>query len=94
MTYGHVSAEPDVAPDWKDRAACIGYPNTLFFPAQDATRGQIERAKAICSVCPVTEPCLEYALETNQRSGIWGGTSEDQRKSVRRKWLATRRRGA
>jgi WhiB family transcriptional regulator, redox-sensing transcriptional regulator len=45
-------------------------------------------------VCPVIDDCLEYALETNQRSGIWGGTSERERKSLRRKWLAERRRSA
>lgn len=52
------------------------------------------RAKGICAVCPVIEDCLEYALETNQRAGIWGGTSEKERKSLRRKWLAERRRTA
>jgi WhiB family redox-sensing transcriptional regulator len=44
--------------------------------------------------CPVAEPCLEYALETNQRAGIWGGTTEEERKSLRRKWLAGRRRAS
>jgi len=36
-------------------------------------------AKAICATCPVREECLEYALETNQDSGIWGGLDEEQR---------------
>lgn len=94
MTYGPVTAEPDLARDWKDGAACAGYPNSLFFPSQDVTPGQIEKAKAICSVCPVNEACIEYALETNQRAGIWGGTTEDERRSLRRKWLGTRRRPA
>ena len=92
MTYGPVSVKPDLAGDWKSRAACSGYANTLFFPAADAPRGAIEKAKAICSTCQVVEDCLEYALETNQRAGIWGGTGEEERKSLRRKWLATRRR--
>jgi len=81
--------------DWRAHAACAGYPNTLFFPSVDATdESSIERAKAVCRVCPVIDACLEYALETNQRSGIWGGTSEKERKSLRRKWLAERRRTA
>jgi len=54
----------------------------------------IEKAKAICAACPVMDDCLSYALETNQRSGIWGGTTEKERKSLRRKWLAERRRPA
>ena len=94
MTYGHVTAEPGLARDWKNVAACAGYPDSLFFPSQDATQGQIDKAKAICSVCEVNEQCMEYALETNQRAGIWGGTTEDERRSLRRKWLATRRRPA
>ena len=52
----------------------------------------IKRAKAICSICQVAASCLEYALETNQRNGIWAGTTEDERRSLRRKWLAARRR--
>lgn len=94
MTYGPATAEPDLARNWKDLAACAGYPNALFFPTSEATSGEITKAKAICSVCPVSEECIEYALETNQRAGIWGGTTEDERRSLRRKWLANRRRSA
>lgn len=36
-------------------------------------------AKAMCSRCPVKTVCFEYALETDQRHGIWGGTSPDER---------------
>lgn len=95
MTFGPANLATDLVADWRARAACSGYPNTLFFPAGDTPdEGSLDKAKAICSVCPVIEDCLEYALETNQRSGIWGGTSEKERKSLRRKWLAERRRTA
>ncbi len=80
--------------EWKARAACADYPHALFFPAPDTSAGEIEHAKAICSVCPVIDLCLEYSLETNQRSGIWGGTTEAERRSLRRKWLERRRRTA
>lgn len=81
--------------DWRAHAACSGYPNALFFPSvEGADDAALERARAVCTVCPVAEACLEYALETNQRSGVWGGTSEQERKSLRRKWLAERRRTA
>jgi WhiB family redox-sensing transcriptional regulator len=80
--------------DWRDRAACSGYPNTVFFPHPDTSEEPVEKAMAICGICPVAESCLEYALETNQQAGVWGGTSENQRKSLRRKWLASRRRSA
>lgn len=95
MTYGPTQIATDLVTDWRAHAACSGYPNTLFFPSSEgADDATIEKAKAICAVCPVVEDCLQYALETNQRSGIWGGTSEKERKSLRRKWLAERRRSA
>lgn len=95
MTLGPAQLAAELVADWRSRAACSGYPNTLFFPPSDGADPQVvEKAKAICSVCPVIEDCLQYALETNQRSGIWGGTTEKERKSLRRKWLAERRRSA
>jgi WhiB family transcriptional regulator, redox-sensing transcriptional regulator len=95
VTYGPANLATELVADWRARAACSGYPNTLFFPASDdADDAHAEKAMAVCAVCPVIEDCLEYALETNQRAGIWGGTSERERKSLRRKWLAERRRSA
>lgn len=95
MTYGPTPLATESIADWRARAACSGYPNTLFFPASDgADENVVEKAKKVCGVCPVADECLEYALETNQRSGIWGGTTEKERKSLRRKWLAERRRSA
>lgn len=95
VTLGPTQLAAELAADWRARAACSGYPNTLFFPSVErADEATVAKAKAVCSVCPVIENCLEYALETNQRSGIWGGTSEKERKSLRRKWLAERRRSA
>lgn len=95
VTQGPTQLATELVADWRAHAACAGYPNTLFFPTTETTEETlVARAKAICAVCPVIEDCLEYSLETNQRSGIWGGTSEKERKSLRRKWLAERRRSA
>jgi WhiB family redox-sensing transcriptional regulator len=85
---GHLTTE--VVNDWKTRAACAGYPSTIFFPDGDSP--DTHKALSICGECPVTEDCLEYALATNQVSGIWGGTTEEERRSLRRKWLSARRR--
>lgn len=79
---------------WKDRASCSGVSHRLFFPTSDTPQRLVAKAKAVCARCPVAEECLEYAFETNQVSGIWGGTTEDERRSLRRKWLAERRRSA
>jgi WhiB family redox-sensing transcriptional regulator len=82
----------ELAAPWRADAACSGFQHSLFFPTAETDTTTIERAREICMSCPVTYDCLEYALETNQRAGIWGGTTEDERRSVRRKWLAGRRR--
>ncbi|MGH8936667.1 MAG: WhiB family transcriptional regulator [Acidimicrobiia bacterium] len=77
-------------------AACRDSDPNLFFPV--GTTGfaldQIELAKAICRQCPVQDECLQYALETNQESGVWGGFAEDERRRLRKRWLAERRRRA
>ena len=51
----------------------------------------VEIARRICADCPVKEPCLEYALVTNQDTGVWGGTSEEERRKLRKAWLARQR---
>ncbi len=79
--------EPGASPetDWRQRANCKEIPDPdVFFPI--GTTGpaldQIEQAKAICRPCPVKRDCLEWAIETHQESGVWGGLSEDERKGV------------
>ena len=82
--------------DWREIAACRDSEPTLFFPI--GTTGlavdQIEEAKGICTACLVTEDCLQYALQTNQEAGVWGGYAEDERRRLRKRWLAERRRAA
>ena len=38
----------------------------------------------MCGECEVRAECLEFALDTNQDSGIWGGLSEEERRVIRR----------
>ena len=52
---------------------------------------QIDAAKGVCRSCEALEPCLDFALATNQESGVWGGTSEEERRKLRKAWLAARR---
>lgn len=74
------------APDtWQQRGACRSEDPELFFPVgqgPDAT-AQTRQAKDVCRRCPVTNACLQWALETRQDSGVWGGTSEQERKGMR-----------
>jgi WhiB family redox-sensing transcriptional regulator len=80
--------------DWREHSACRDTDPDLFFPV--GTTGpaieQIETAKAVCHSCDVQKNCLEYALVTNQDSGIWGGTSEEERRALRRQWVARNRK--
>ncbi len=79
---------------WRELAACRDTDPDLFFPV--GTTGpaieQIESAKRVCNECEVREPCLEFALESNQDSGVWGGTSEEERRAIRRQRVAARRK--
>ena len=84
------------AEDWRERASCRDTDPDLFFPV--GTTGpaleQIEAAKAVCRACDAQAPCLEFALATNQESGVWGGTAEEERRKLRKAWLARQRRAA
>lgn len=78
---------------WRTRAVCRDTDPDLFFPVGTTGQAlvQIARAKEVCGECPVQNDCLEYALETNQDAGIWGGLDEEQRRNIRRQ-SATRQR--
>jgi len=71
--------------DWRELAACVSENPELFFPISGTARGlgQARRAKAVCGSCPVRQRCLDYALDTRQAYGIWGGLGEDERVSLR-----------
>jgi WhiB family redox-sensing transcriptional regulator len=63
---------------WSAFAACQNAEDVSFFPQNKAE----ERAAAmICGICPVREECLDHALMTNERLGMWGGVSEKQRRA-------------
>ncbi|MEO5899680.1 MAG: WhiB family transcriptional regulator [Ilumatobacteraceae bacterium] len=78
---------------WRRDALCRDTDPDLFFPV--GTTGyalvQIERAKQVCGECPANQACLDYALETNQDSVICGGTSEEERRVLRRRYVASHR---
>ena len=72
---------------WQQLAACRGVDPEVFHPE---TEEDADDAKAICDVCPVREPCLEYALVVREKLGVWGGLTERER----RRLLRRRRRSA
>ena len=73
--------------DWRHHAVCRDEDPELFFPI--GTSGpallQVEQAKAVCRRCSVTDECLQWALESGQDAGVWGGMSEEERRAVKRR---------
>jgi WhiB family redox-sensing transcriptional regulator len=72
--------------DWRLRAACKDQDPELFFPVSEKGPGarQAHRATAVCARCPVRSECLEYALDNGLDHGIFGGTTESERRTLRR----------
>lgn len=96
LSSAHLLSLTIASDEWRRNAACRDTDPDLFFPV--GTTGpaieQIENAKAVCRECEAQVDCLEYALATNQDSGIWGGTSEDERRQIRKQQAAQRRTSA
>lgn len=68
---------------WRQHARCRGLDPALFYPSEEE---DAESAKAICAVCPVREPCLDYALTAREKDGVWGGlTARERRRLIRRR---------
>jgi WhiB family transcriptional regulator, redox-sensing transcriptional regulator len=70
---------------WWSRAACLTSDPDLFFPVSSSgpALSQVRRAKAICARCEIRQPCFDYALESGPIQGIWGGTTEEERRRFR-----------
>jgi WhiB family redox-sensing transcriptional regulator len=73
--------------DWLHNAVCREEDPELFFPFGDIgpTLLQIEEAKAACRRWPVIDACRQWALESGQAHGVWGGLSEAERRSIKRR---------
>jgi hypothetical protein len=63
----------------------------MFYPEMAEGDGvsamaTIAQAKQICRFCPVKTPCLVYALENDERFGVWGGEGKTVRAHIRASW--------
>jgi WhiB family redox-sensing transcriptional regulator len=65
--------------DWMGDGNCRNHPPSVFFPSDGVG---VDRARTICATCPVSAPCLEYALANRIDHGVWGGTSERERRRI------------
>lgn len=65
--------------NWMEFSRCAEVDPSLFFPSDG---GEVEDAKRFCADCDVKEHCLDYALSSGQDHGVWGGTSERERRRI------------
>ena len=79
--------------DWRHRAACLTEDPEPFFPIGNSgpAIAQVEQAKRVCNRCAVQDICLKWALDTGQDAGVWGGLSEEERRSLKRRTARARR---
>ncbi len=89
VAAGHLATITTITETWITTAACRGINPDLFFPArgEDTTA-----AKAVCRGCPVRLDCLRHALNNGEHFGVWGGTSERERRQLRKKLAVKRQR--
>ena len=67
--------------NWMAEGLCAEKPPSLFFPSDGVG---VDVARKICAECPVKSACLEYALENRIDHGVWGGTSERERRRLKK----------
>ncbi|WP_149185085.1 WhiB family transcriptional regulator [Streptomyces sp. TRM49041] len=66
---------------WQETALCAQTGPELFFPEPGSSTRE---AKFLCGICEGREACLEYALTHDERFGVWGGLSEQERYALKR----------
>ncbi len=72
---------------WRQLGACRGLDPTVFYPDEE---DEATEAKDVCAQCGVRVACLEYALASREKAGVWGGATERER----RRLIRQRRRTA
>ena len=73
--------------EWMGEGRCRDMDPAVFFPSDGIG---VQVAQRICDECPVKTPCLEYALDHRVDHGVWGGTSERERRRIlRRRRIST-----
>lgn len=77
-------------PPWQALGKCVGLDPDTFYPSN--SNGEVTAAKRVCKgldgnpECPVRAECLQHAMDHDERFGVWGGTSERERRRLRKTW--------
>lgn len=69
--------------DWRALAACDAFDPELFFP-HPGSQTQTLEAKEVCARCPVEDECLDWAMNSGEDYGIWGGKTPGERRHIKR----------
>ena len=75
-------------PEWMLSARCKETDPEVFFPERGDSTLDTLAAKRICLKCEVRVECLQYAVDNQERHGIWGGLNEKARRNLKRKKVA------
>jgi len=89
MTIPYIPAQRgtrQAAASWRVHAACADSDVRMFFPSGTLGGAAVARAKAVCARCCVREACLDWALATGQRRGVWGGRLFESAERVPREY--------
>ena len=70
-------------PTWHAEAACRGAGTSAFFPTRGVNAATMTRARAVCAGCPVRAECLTHALDNPDAVGVWGATTDRERRPIR-----------
>jgi WhiB family transcriptional regulator, redox-sensing transcriptional regulator len=89
-----MTTDPDIRIDgWREAGTCFDRTDVDFFPEPDDSTA-VAVAVSMCASCPVAAECLTWAIDTDQREGIWGGYPPAERRTIRRRWLEEIRRAS
>lgn len=78
-TFGFISI------NWQDKAACSAIDVAVFYYDTWTERlDELNQIRRVCAECPVRAQCLEYALDTDDKYGVWGGLTPRERRQVKR----------
>jgi WhiB family redox-sensing transcriptional regulator len=72
--------------DWVQQGNCRSQDPEIFFPVSSTGigRADTEQAIAVCRSCTVRQECLRWALRAGEAHGVWGGTTPEERRYMRR----------
>lgn len=89
---GHKTPADSVArlftppPSWQADALCAQTDPEIFFPEKGGSTAEAEK---VCARCPVAAECLDYALDNDERFGVWGGATLPRRRRLAKSLIAS-----